>query len=134
MNIFPATIGDNTATLTDDLRIPLPAHLRELANGRYHLAIRASDCTLASAPDGSAHVPVPAVLEVQEISGSETFAYLRHGPLHFVVREPGVVRHPRDSQMTFYLNPDRLLAFEPEPGSESQTAVSTDQALLASYR
>lgn len=122
MNVFAATISEKTATVTEELRIPLPEHLRELDDGRYQLAIRASDCTLGDANGAGCAVPVPAVVEVQEISGSETFAYLRHGGLRFVVRETGVFHRESGRELTFYINPDKLLAFELPPDAASSTA------------
>jgi glycerol transport system ATP-binding protein len=57
-------------------------------------------------------IPALADVELAEISGSETFLHLRHGPLHFIAQVEGV--HPFDlgAQVTVYLNRSRLYAFD----------------------
>ncbi|HMG53994.1 MAG TPA: TOBE domain-containing protein, partial [Kofleriaceae bacterium] len=100
------------------------AHLAGLADGRYSFGIRASDCRLIDeAADG---VAVRARVELSEISGSETFVYLRgsHAPAQIIVQQDGVFHHRLDDELTFHLDPDRLLAFDR----------GGDQRLVASYR
>jgi glycerol transport system ATP-binding protein len=120
-SLFSVKVRDGTATLPTELAIPLPAHLRGLAEGPYRLGIRASDCGLSA---GEGRVAVPAVVELSEISGSETFVYLRHGELPFIVQTDGVFHHELGAELTFYLDPGRLLAFQPDG----------EGALVASYR
>jgi glycerol transport system ATP-binding protein len=69
---------------------------------------------------------VRARVELSEISGSETFVYLRgvdQGVLYIVQRD-GVFHHQLDDELTFYVDPDRLLAFDR----------AGEQRLVASYR
>jgi glycerol transport system ATP-binding protein len=122
MSLFEVEVRGETAALGSDVRIPLPRHLRELGEGRYRFGIRASDCRL-HAREGL--IPVRAEVELNEISGSETFVYLRHGEVPFIVQEDGVFHHELGAELAFHLDPDRLLAFEPE---------SDGGALKASYR
>jgi glycerol transport system ATP-binding protein len=68
---------------------------------------------------------VRAEVELSEISGSETFVYLRHGGMPFIVQENGVFHHELGAELTFYLDPERLLAFRPD---------GAGGALVASYR
>jgi hypothetical protein len=98
------------------------AHLVGLPDGPYRFGIRASDCPLVPA---EGDVAVKARVELSEISGSETFVYLRgtDAPTQFVVQRDGVFHHQLDDELTFYLDPDRLLAF----------AAGGDQQLVASY-
>jgi len=142
MNIVDGVVRDGVIELVDEIRIPVGAqrtrsdggayrsggaavgaHLAGLADGPYRFGIRASDCRLHQAPEG--HVAVRARVELSEISGSETFVYLRGaGELaRFIVQEDGVFHHQLDDELTFYIDPDRLLAFH----------VGGDQALVASY-
>ena len=122
MSLFDVTVQGGAAKLERGLEIPLPAHLRGLAEGSYRFGIRASDCRLRP-HDGS--IPVPSEVELSEISGSETFVYLRHGELPFIVQENGVFHHELGAALTFYIDPERLLAFRPD---------SAGGALVASYR
>jgi glycerol transport system ATP-binding protein len=142
MNLVEGGVRDGAIELAGGIRIPIGepaartdtsgdrlcgpasgAHLAELADGRYCFGIRASDCRLHEAPAG--HVAVRARVELSEISGSETFVYLRgvHEAAPFIVQEDGVFHHQLDEELTFYLDPDRLLAFHP----------GGDQALVSSY-
>ncbi len=130
MNIIEGVVQSGSIELAGEIRLPLGgaggaagAHLAELADGPYCFGIRASDCRLDRAPAG--HVAVRAHVELSEISGSETFVYLRGGA-HFpqvIVQEDGVFHHRLDEELTFYLDPDRLLAFH----------AGGDQGLVASY-
>jgi hypothetical protein len=98
-------------------------HLAVLAEGTYRFGIRASDCWLRDAPAGS--VAVRARVELSEITGSETFVYLRGAvePVQFIVQRDGVYHYQLDEELTFYLEPGRLLVFEADGG----------QRLVASY-
>jgi glycerol transport system ATP-binding protein len=69
-------------------------------------------------------VAVPAIVELSEISGSETFVYLRHGELSFIAQVDGVFHHELGAELTVYFDPGRLLAFQPDG----------EGALVASYR
>ncbi|HSK03345.1 MAG TPA: ABC transporter ATP-binding protein [Kofleriaceae bacterium] len=120
MSLFEVAVGGGAAIL-GELRIPLPAHLRGLPDGTYRLGIRASDCSL-SPREGL--VPVRGEVELNEISGSETLVYLRHGEVPFIVQVSGVFHHEQNAELTFYLDPGRLLAFQPDGAG----------ALVASYR
>jgi glycerol transport system ATP-binding protein len=122
MSLFPATVAGGVATVAGELQIPLAGHLRGLGDGSYRLGIRASDCSLQPR---EGLVPVRAEVELNEISGSETFVYLRHGELPFIVQQGGVFHHELGAALTFYLDPDKLLAFQPD---------SAGAALVASYR
>ena len=125
MSIFDVTVSGGAATLSGDVRIPLPPHLTDLASlagaggGACCLGIRASDCALRD-PGGG--VPVRARVELSEVGGSETFLYLRHGDVPFIVQEDGVFLRDPGEELVFYLDPNRLLAFD------------AGGALLASYR
>jgi glycerol transport system ATP-binding protein len=125
MNLFDGVVRDGAIEIADQLRIAVGAapargagsrpaagaHLAGLADGPYCFGIRASDCRVGEvAGEG---VALRARVELSEISGSETFVYLRgvdQGVLYIVQRD-GVFHHQLDDELTFYLDPDRLLAF-----------------------
>jgi glycerol transport system ATP-binding protein len=137
MNIVDGVARGGAIEIGDDLRVAIGspgavyrssgaaggAHLAALPDGAYCFGIRASDCHLHKVSE--AHAGVRARVELSEISGSETFVYLRdtgHGA-QFIVQQDGVFHHQLDDELTFYLDPDRLLAFERDG----------DQQLVASY-
>jgi glycerol transport system ATP-binding protein len=135
MNIVDGVVRGGAIELAGAIRIPIGAaeagdragragrHLAGLGDGEYRFGIRASDCRLGTAPDG--HVAVRARVELSEISGSETFIHLRASAVasRFIVQHDGVVHHQLDDELTFFVDPDRLLAF----GREGH------QPLVASY-
>jgi glycerol transport system ATP-binding protein len=135
MNIVDGVVQGGAIELAGAIRIPIgPAgagdrpgragrHLAGLGDGAYRFGIRASDCRLGAAPEG--HVAVRARVELSEISGSETFVHLRASAVasRFIVQHDGVVHHQLDDELTFFVDPDRLLAF----------GAGGPQALVASY-
>ena len=122
MSLFEVSVSGGTAATASGLAVPLPGHLRGLTDGAYRLGIRASDCALRPR---AGLVPVPGEVELSEISGSETFVYLRHGGMPFIVQETGAHHHELGAALTFYLDPEKLLAFQPD---------GAGGALVASYR
>jgi glycerol transport system ATP-binding protein len=128
MNIVDGVVRGGAIELAGAIRIPLASgaggrHLAALDDGEYRFGIRASDCRLGGAPDG--HVAVHARVELSEISGSETFVHLRTSAANarFIVQHDGVLHHHLDDELTFFVDPDRLLAF----------ATAGHQPLVASY-
>jgi len=123
MNIVDGVARGGAIELAGAIRIPIGAagagersgraghHLAGLGDGEYRFGIRASDCRLGTAPDG--HVAVRARVELSEISGSETFIHLRASAAasRFIVQHDGVLHHQLDDELTFFVDPDRLLAF-----------------------
>ncbi|HEY0190601.1 MAG TPA: ABC transporter ATP-binding protein, partial [Kofleriaceae bacterium] len=127
MNLIDGAVAGGAIELAG-VRVPLAAggHLATLADGAYAFGIRASDCRLApagDAPAATAELAIAARVELSEISGSETFVYLRgeREPVQLVVQQAGVYHHQLDDARTCYLDPGRLLAF------------GGDGALVASY-
>ena len=122
MSLFEVAVSKGAAQLGSGVPVPLPGYLKGLAEGDYRLGIRASDCSLRPR---EGLVPVPGEVELSEISGSETFVYLRHDGAPFIVQENGVFHHELGAELTFYLDPEKLLAFQPDRAGG---------ALVASYR
>jgi glycerol transport system ATP-binding protein len=129
MNLFDGEVRDGAIEIAGELRIavaPGPAaqagnaasagaHLAGLADGPYCFGIRASDCRVDPAAGGAegAGVAVRTRVELSEISGSETFIHLRASAAasRFIVQHDGVLHHQLDDELTFFVDPDRLLAF-----------------------
>jgi glycerol transport system ATP-binding protein len=144
MNLFDGVVKDGAIEIAGELRITVApgapaganapgsttssgsaasgAHLAGLADGPYCFGIRASDCRIGGAARG---VAVRARVELSEISGSETFVYLRgvDQSALYIVQRDGVFHHQLGDELTFHVDPDRLLAFD----------LGGEQPLVASY-
>jgi glycerol transport system ATP-binding protein len=92
--------------------LPLSGHLRALAPGRYRLGLRAHHLRLA--PASEADMRLPARVEVEEVSGSETIVHATHGSLSLTAQVEGIHRHPLGTQLELFFAPARVFAFSPE--------------------
>ena len=72
MNLLPGQISDGRIVVNKDISMPVPAHFKALAAGDYTFGIRAADVSLA--PKG-----MPFLVELAEISGSETYLHVKNG-------------------------------------------------------
>ena len=71
MNLWDAEVTPGAgARLSPEVVFPLSGHLRGLAPGRYRLGVRAHHVRLA--PGAPGDVRIPAHVEVEEVSGSES--------------------------------------------------------------
>ncbi len=131
LNVVPAEVVgealdqvlDLSAVLGDAARVPVAGHphLAALPRGRVQLGLRPSDCRLTR--EAPTDLAVAARVELREITGSESFVYVRVADdTTLVVHQDGVADCELDQEVTVYLDPRRLLVFA--PGGE----------LVASYR
>ena len=133
MNLLAVSVerrGTGIVRLSPDLSFPLPSHMRTLPPGPCRLGVRASHVALASG--SPADIAIPAVVELAEISGSETFIHAQHNDLAIVAHTAGVHAYRLGETVTLYLNPQRLFAFgadgrliaapERQPGAVSGAA------------
>jgi glycerol transport system ATP-binding protein len=110
MNLVDGVVDGGAARLGDDVRLPLKYQLARLAPGRYRFGARANHLFIArrSADD----VEIAGTVELAEISGSETFIYVRHGDALWVVQELGVHTLGIDQEIRVYVDPRYIFAFD----------------------
>lgn len=72
MNLMPGEITDGRVAINNDISMPIPPHFKALPSGSYTFGVRAADVSLA--PEG-----IPFVVELSEISGSETYLHVKNG-------------------------------------------------------
>lgn len=111
VNLMPATLaGDAQARLADGLALQLNAAQLQATQGQRELVLglRAHSLRLAPHPGD---VPIAAVVDLAEISGSETYIHVHRGALSIVAQLPGV--HPQElgAPCTLYCRPEELLLF-----------------------
>jgi len=71
MNINKGSIENGNLILNQDIKFPLPAHLKHMPSGKYLVGIRATDLHL---DEQGFNFDV----DISEISGSETFLHLHN--------------------------------------------------------
>jgi glycerol transport system ATP-binding protein len=109
MNMVDVTVRDGQARTKTGFAMPLSGPLASLPQGRYRLGVRANHLWLQRRTE--ADIEITGVVDLAEISGSETFVHLRHNNLDWVVQEEGVHPMERGSEVTFYLDPQKLYVF-----------------------
>jgi glycerol transport system ATP-binding protein len=117
MNLLPAQIeagAEIVARLSPDVAFPVAAHMNRLRSGSYRLGVRANHVSLEKV--SARALAVPAIVELSEISGSETFVHARHNDLPIVVQREGVHRYELGQPLTLYLDPGQLFAFGADGG------------------
>jgi glycerol transport system ATP-binding protein len=115
MNLLPATVANGKVRFSLEVEVPLPSHMEGLEPGDYGIGVRPSHLTLTP---GDRQVPVPARVELAEISGSETYLHLEHREsgstlFRIVAQLEGVHRYDLGQGLDLYLDPDRFFAFHP---------------------
>jgi glycerol transport system ATP-binding protein len=127
MNMIDVNVRDGHARTATGFSMPLEGRLARLPVGRYRFGIRANHLFLARRSE--ADVEIKAVVDLAEISGSETFVHLRHNNLDWVVQEDGVHPLPRGGEASVYLDPDKLYVFGDTGALElAPASVSLDEA------
>jgi glycerol transport system ATP-binding protein len=79
MSLLDVEVSATEARMSPEVALPLTGHLKALTPGRYRLGLRAHHLRLA--PVSGADVRIPARVEVEEVSGSETIVHATHGKL-----------------------------------------------------
>jgi len=123
MNLVDVTVRDGEARTRTGFAMPLRGRLAKLEPGRYRLGVRAHHLWLRRKSE--ADIAIAAEVDLAEISGSETFVHLRHNNLDWVVQEEGVHRLARGSEVTFYLDPEKLYVFSDTGALELAPASSS---------
>jgi len=109
MNMIEGRVDDGTAVLGDGLRVPLVGHLAGLADGLYRWGVRTNHLTLSRRHD--ADIEIEGVVELGEISGSETFVHVAHHGVSWVAQEDGVRRFGINDGVRVYVNPGAFFVF-----------------------
>ncbi|MFK7600904.1 ABC transporter ATP-binding protein [Deinococcus sp. SM5_A1] len=119
INLLEARLGEGRVLLAGGLNFPLPPHMLGL-NGSHQLGVRANHAGLR--PEGEDDVTLAARVSVAELSGSETYLHTRlispgsdtsaTPGAHLVAQLPGIHSVKPGEEVTLYVNPDRMFAFD----------------------
>ena len=110
INYLPCTVQDDTATLGENIELPLTNHLKSLPAAQYIFGVRSNHLSLnrTSAEDTEIHTKV----ELAEINGSETFIHANYDRSRVVVQVDGVYPHRMGTEISIYVNPDNFFVFD----------------------
>lgn len=108
MNLLPSVLdARGLCTVEGTLRVPLAESLAP--TGPVTLGVRASDLSVTPVPEA---LPVQGVVELAEISGSDSFVHVRAAVGDLVAQLTGVHPFALGSPITLWLDPDRAYVFD----------------------
>jgi glycerol transport system ATP-binding protein len=110
INVVPGSITGGSVRLSAEVSLPRGRHLAALPEGPYRIGIRAEHLRVQA---GAGTVRIPARLELEEVTGSDTRIHAVHEGLPLLALEDGVHRHERGKPLDLHLDPERVLAFDP---------------------
>ncbi len=119
MNLLPATcLGSNQVQLADGTHLTLPDRSLPLASGAacqvglrcHHLRVKKTTAA-GVALTKTSEVALDCVLDLAELSGSETYLHLRHGADSLVAQWPGVHELAPGSRVPVVLQPHEVFVF-----------------------
>lgn len=110
INLLPGRIGASEVSFQDSMHFPLNADLRTLSEGDYQFGIRPSHIGLV--PSNDDDLEVSGIVELAEISGSETFLHVRNDHFSLVLHLQGLHDYAVDSPIRVYVPTHKLFVFD----------------------
>lgn len=125
MNVIGGHIHANEVTFGDDMHFALDQGLRGLGEGHFRFGVRPAHLSLS--PQASDDLALDVVVDLAEISGSETFLHVHHTKGAMVAHLPGVHTFDVNQKVRLYFPIHRLYAFADDgstlyiPGAPQRT-------------
>lgn len=110
INYLDGVVGDKTALLGQDVKLPLSGHMNGLADGEYVFGIRANHLFPVKTDDRN--IEIPAVIALSEINGSETFIHVEHDGKRLVVQQDGIQSHKIGAEIIIYANSGSFFVYD----------------------
>jgi len=121
INLMRGRISDSEVSFEDFVHFPLTAELRGLEQGDYRFGVRPGQIGLVPSNDDDLELAV--IVELAEISGSETFLHVRSEHFALVLHLQGVHEYDVDAPIRIYIPTHKLFVFD-----------ARDQLVLAPIR
>ena len=121
INLMRGRISDSEVSFEDFVHFPLTAELRGLPQGQYRFGVRPGHIGLVPSNDDDLELAV--IVELAEISGSETFLHVRSEHFALVLHLQGVHEYDVDAPIRIYIPTHKLFVFD-----------ARDQLVLAPIR
>ncbi|HEU0199144.1 MAG TPA: ABC transporter ATP-binding protein [Burkholderiaceae bacterium] len=117
MNIFPIRLDGEMCRTSIGAAFARAEHMRGNATGEYLAGVRADHVRINGAaatatPGNGGKAALSAVVELAEISGSETFVHASHGDLTLTARLDGVHNYQLGQQVVLNFDPARVFLFD----------------------
>jgi glycerol transport system ATP-binding protein len=112
INAAPVEKRAGEIVLLDQVRWPAAGAAAEIPDGRYTLALRPHFVTPRRSAE--AQVPLPGVVQITELSGSESVAHFAVGEATWVAQSNGVHPYRIGERHQFYLDVTHGLYFGPD--------------------
>ncbi len=110
INIIDGVIEGASVSFADGHRLPAAASFGGLAAGAYRFGVRASHLSLERVSEHD--VAMEMIVDLAEISGSETFLHVRNDHLSMTAHLTGVHHFEVDDPVTLYFSAQRAYAFD----------------------
>ncbi|MFG6178425.1 ABC transporter ATP-binding protein [Halomonas sp. THAF12] len=110
INIVDGRVSDTEVTFDSRLHFPINDDLRALPPGEYRFGVRASHISLT--PRAEDDIEMRMIVDLAEISGSETFLHVHNERFHLTVHLEGVHEFAVDAPVTLYFPTHKVYAFD----------------------
>ena len=110
INLLPGQVDNSEVTFDQSVHFPLDADLKRLPAGQYQFGIRPNHIGLV--PHNDDDLELSMLVELAEISGSETFLHVRNELFSLVLQLSGVHEYHTDRPVKVYLPTHRLFVFD----------------------
>jgi glycerol transport system ATP-binding protein len=109
MNLIEGSITDNEIVFNNTLRYPLSSQISELVPGDYRFGIRPSH--LKFVPTDDSDLELSMIVDLAEISGSESMIRLSNKHFSLVMHLAGVHEYHPDAQIKVYIPIHKIFVF-----------------------
>ena len=110
MNLVPGSLTENEISFDGSVHFPIDDSMKVLPKKDYVFGIRPNHLSLSPVSDKD--IELSMIVELAEISGSETFIHVYKDGFSLVVQLEGVVDLHINSQISVYLPPNKLFVFD----------------------
>ena len=114
INLIGGAVEQDRLVLGDVVVGPRAAHLGDVAVGQYSFGVRSNALYVNRRSD--ADMEIRGVVELSEISGSETFVHVAHNGVSWVAQEEGIHSFALGDPIDIYLDPAALFVFDWQGG------------------
>ncbi|MCK2043867.1 ABC transporter ATP-binding protein [Chromohalobacter japonicus] len=112
INIVKGTLSGSEISFDNTLHFPVGNDLSTLEPGEYRFGIRASHISLT--PRAKSDIEIHMIVDLAEISGSETFLHVHNEHFYMTVHLEGVHEFRVDSPVKLYFPAHKVYAFDHE--------------------